>query len=147
MKKLFNFFLFAIIVMVSGSSAYAQNNNPKKKRISREELAVKQAKYITSEMALDDATAAKFEEAYCNFQREVWALGPRGGRKTNQANGQTMEQRLEHSQRILDLRKKYYKIYQGFMTERQIDQAYRLEKRMKNRIQNKAKNINKRKRM
>lgn len=144
MKKLFKIFLFAMIFMVGGTTAFAQNGNKKKARMNREELAIKQAKYITGEMALDDATAAKFEETYCSYQREVWAFGPRGGKGAKQAGGQTMEQRLEHSQKILDLRKKYYKIYQGFMTERQIDQAYKLEKRLMNRMKNRAQNRNKR---
>lgn len=146
MKKLFKIFLFAMIFMVGGSMAFAQNGNKKKARMNREELAIKQAKYITTEMALDDATAAKFEETYCSYQREVWALGPRGGKNAKQSGEPTMEQRLEHSQKILDLRKKYYKIYQGFMTERQIDQAFKLEKRLINRMKNKAQNRNNRRR-
>mgnify|MGYP000010876396 CR=1 FL=1 len=144
MKNLFKFFLFVMIFMMGGSTVLAQKGNKKKTRVNREELAIKQAKYITGEMALDDATATKFEEAYCSYQREVWALGPRGGKAAKRSGGITMEQRLEHSQKILDLRRKYYKIYQGFMTERQIDQAFKLEKRLMNRMMNRAHNKNKR---
>ena len=65
-------------------------------------------------------------ETYCQYQREVWALGSR--------KGLTTEQRLERSQKILDLRKKYYHIYKGFLTEQQIDKAYKLEKKLLDRM-------------
>lgn len=94
--------------------------------MSREELATKQAQYIAHELALDESTTNKYVETYCQYQREIWALGPR--------KGLTTEQRLERSQKILDLRKKYYHIYSGFLSEQQIDKAYKLEKKLLDRM-------------
>lgn len=124
MKQLFRLILIAIIVVASGATAIAQNNGGQ--RLSREELATKQAQYIAQELALDESTTNKYVETYCQYQREVWALGSR--------KGLTTEQRLERSQKILDLRKKYYHIYSGFLTEPQLDKAYKLEKRLLDRM-------------
>lgn len=124
MKQLFRLILIAIIVVASGATAIAQNNGGQ--LLSREELATKQAQYIAQELALDESTTNKYVETYCQYQREVWALGSR--------KGLTTEQRLERSQKILDLRKKYYHIYSGFLTEPQLDKAYKLEKRLLDRM-------------
>lgn len=124
MKQLFRVILIAVMTLASGATAVAQNNSGQ--RLSREELATKQAQYIAHELALDESTTNKYVETYCRYQCEVWALGPR--------KGLTTEQRLERSQKILDLRKKYYYIYRGFLSEQQIDKAYRLEKKLLDRM-------------
>lgn len=124
MKQLFRVVLIAIMIVASGATAVAQNNSGQ--RLSREELATKQAQYIAHELALDESTTNKYVETYCQYQREVWALGSR--------KGLTTEQRLDCSQKILDLRKKYYHIYSGFMTEPQLDKAYKLEKKLLDRM-------------
>lgn len=133
MTKLLRTILIAIIVVASGTAAMAQADSGQ--RLSREELATKQAQYIARELALDEPTTNKYVETYCQYQREVWALGSR--------KGLTTEQRLERSQKILDLRKKYYHIYSGFLTEQQIDKAYKLEKKLLDRMgKNKGKRKN-----
>ncbi len=133
MKQLFRIILIAIMIVASGATAVAQNNSGQ--RLSREELATKQAQYIAKELALDESTTNKYVETYCQYQRDVWALGSR--------KGLTTEQRLERSQKILDLRKKYYHIYSGFLSEQQIDKAYKLEKKLLDRMgRNKGKRNN-----
>lgn len=124
MKQLFRVILIAIMIVASGATAVSQNNTGQ--RLSREELATKQAQYIARELALDESTTNKYVETYCQYQREIWALGPR--------KGLTTEQRLDRSQKILDLRKKYYHIYSGFLSEQQIDKAYKLEKKLLDRM-------------
>lgn len=124
MKQLFRVILIAIMIVASGATAVAQNNTGQ--RLSREELATKQAQYIAHELALDESTTNKYVETYCQYQREIWALGPR--------KGLTTEQRLDRSQKILDLRKKYYHIYSGFLSEQQIYKAYKLEKKLLDRM-------------
>lgn len=124
MTKLLRILLVAIMVMASGAAAMAQASGSQ--RLSREELAAKQAQYIAHELALDQSTTDKYVETYCQYQREVWALGSR--------KGLTVGQRLERSQQILDLRKKYYHIYSEFLTEQQIDKAYKLERKLLDRM-------------
>lgn len=130
MKQLLQTVLIAIMIMASGATFMAQADNNQK--LSREDLAVKQAQYIAHELALDETTSNKYVETYCQYQQELWNMGPR--------KSLTTEQRFERSQQILDLRKKYYKKYQTFMTDQQIDQAYKLEKRLMNRLKNNSKN-------
>lgn len=133
MKQLLQTIIIAIIVMASGMSAMAQANSSQ--RLSRKELAVKQAQYIARELAFDKSNTDKYVETFCQYRDEVWALGPR--------KNLTTEQRLERSQQILDLRKKYNTIYRGFLTEQQLDRAYKLEKRLLNRMgKNKSKSRN-----
>ena len=133
MKQLLQTIIIAIVVMASGMSAMAQANS--NQRLSRKELAVKQAQYIARELAFDKSNTDKYVETFCQYRNEVWALGPR--------KNLTTEQRLERSQQILDLRKKYNTIYRGFLTEQQLDRAYKLEKRLLNRMgKNKSKSKN-----
>lgn len=133
MKQLLQIIIIAIVVMASGMSAMAQANSSQ--RLSRKELAVKQAQYIARELAFDKSNTDKYVETFCQYRNEVWALGPR--------KNLTTEQRLERSQQILDLRKKYNTIYRGFLTEQQLDRAYKLEKRLLNRMgKNKSKSRN-----
>ena len=134
MKTILRTLLVAITVMMCATAAMAQANDGK--RLSREELAVNQAKYIAHELALDEATTNKYVETYCAYQKEVWALGPR--KDLND------EQRLERSQKVLDLRKKYLAIYRGFLTETQVDRAYRLEKKILDRMRKKNARMRKR---
>ncbi len=137
MKQLLQTIIIAIVVMASGMSAMAQANSSQ--RLSRKELAVKQAQYIARELAFDKSNTDKYVETFCQYRNEVWALGPR--------KNLTTEQRLERSQQILDLRKKYNTIYRGFLTEQQLDRAYKLEKRLLNRMgKNKSKSRNHKKR-
>lgn len=124
MKKYFQIIIIALTVLVCGMTASAQTTSGQ--RLPREELAVEQAKYIAKELALDEATTQKYVETYCQYQRELWALGPR--------RGLTTEQRLERSQQILDLRKKYNAIYRGFLSEQQLDKAYKYEKLLIDRM-------------
>ena len=133
MKQLLQTIIIAIVVMASGMSAMAQANSSQ--RLSRKELAVKHAQYIARELAFDKSNTDKYVETFCQYRNEVWALGPR--------KNLTTEQRLERSQQILDLRKKYNTIYRGFLTEQQLDRAYKLEKRLLNRMgKNKSKSRN-----
>lgn len=133
MKQLLQIILIAIVVMANGMATMAQANS--RLRLSREELAVKQAQYIARELAFDKSTTDKYVKTYYQYQHEVWALGSR--------KGLTTKQRLERSQQILDLRKKYNTIYSGFLTEQQLDKAYKIEKKLLDRIgKNKPKNKN-----
>ena len=133
MQQLLQTIIIAIVVMASGMSAMAQANSSQ--RLSRKELAVKQAQYIARELAFDKSNTDKYVETFCQYRNEVWALGPR--------KNLTTEQRLERSQQILDLRKKYNTLYRGFLTEQQLDRAYKLEKRLLNRMgKNKSKSRN-----
>ena len=132
MKTIFKTIIAASVAVLMSMTLSAQPNG---KKISREELAVKQAEHISTELAFDDATSKKFQETYCNFQRELWTLGPSLKKQQSEnPSEEEMKQRFERSQKILDLRKKYYDIYSTFLSQKQISRVYEIERGMMRRL-------------
>lgn len=122
----------AVVAIFMSISLSAQDNA---RRISREELAVKQAEHISETLAFDKATSDRFKDVYCCFQKELWELGPSLGKQQSEnPSEEDMKQRFERSQKILDLRKKYYDIYSTFLTQKQISRVYEIERDMMRRL-------------
>ena len=136
MKSSFRILLLAMAMTTFCISTYAQKDN--RQRMTREQLAETQAKYIVKEMTMDDVTAKKFTATFCQFQKEIWALGPRPRKESSSCSDaetkQIIADRFAHSQKILDLRKKYYAEYCKFLTQKQIERVYKLERRMINHL-------------
>lgn len=147
MKNFIRIMMTVMLTAVISLNAAAQDQ--KKQRMTREQLAEVQARRIANDMAFDDATSRKFIDTYTSCQKEIWALGPRMGRKgpknnqpmTDEETEKAIKQRFEHSQKMLDIREKYYGEYSKFLTPKQIQRVYQLEKQMMNRL---AKNRGKR---
>ena len=139
MKSIIKILLFVILSVCCVEVANAQNGG---QRISREQLAEVQAKYIAEEVGMDDTTSVRFIDVYCQFQREIWTLGPRPRqmrRSMDEADAErATKERFAHSQKILDIRQKYYGIYSKFLTQKQIQRVYELEAQMMERLRNKA---------
>ena len=74
MKNLLKINLMAILVLAFCAIGTAQD---RQQRMSREQLAEKQAKHIAHELAFDETTTQKFVETFCAYQQEMWALGPK----------------------------------------------------------------------
>ena len=141
MKKIVTMMVLTIAMLTVSMNLAAQENQNKKQRMSREQLAEAQAKHIAHDLALDDATSQKFVKAFCDYQKEVWALGPRthgkNGKKAEMTDDEVekaIKERMERSQKILDLREKYYKEYNKFLTPKQIQRVYDLEKQTMKRL-------------
>lgn len=147
MKKIFRILLFAMAMTTFCANTYAQKNN--KQRMTREQLAETQAKYIAQEMGMDDTTTEKFVATFCQFQKEIWKLGPRPKRKvqgrTDAETEQAIKKRFDHSQKILNLRQKYYEEYSKFLSQQQIVRVYELEKKMMDRLYHRSQKKTKRK--
>ena len=145
MKKLVLRLIMAMCMMtISSTIANAQTVKPEvqktqRQRMTREQLAETQARHICSELALDEEKSTKFCTEYSNYMKELWAIGPRTTKRQRaemtdaQAEAQTKID-FERSQKILDLRQKYYKRYSTFLTQRQIQRVYEIEKQMRNRL-------------
>lgn len=134
MKNLLKINLLAVLVLFLCTMATAQD---KQQRMSREQLAEKQAKHIAHELALDEITTRQFVETYCAYQQEMWALGPRHNAKAENEEEaeQAIKERFERSQQLLDLREKYYEEYSKFLTQKQIQRVYELERQAMNRLE------------
>ncbi len=132
MKTIFKTIIAASVAILMSMTLSAQ---PSGKKLSREELAIKQAEHISEALAFDKATGDRFKEVYCNFQKELWELGPSlGKQRSDNPSEEEMKQRFERSQKILDLRKKYYDIYSTFLTQKQISRVYEIERDMMRRL-------------
>lgn len=129
MKNLLKINLMAILVLAFCIMGTAQD---KQQRMSREQLAEKQAKHIALELSFDEATTQQFVETFCAYQQEVWALGPKPEKEpTNDEEAeQAIKERFERSQQILDIRQKYYGEYKKFLTPLQIQQVYKMERQV-----------------
>ena len=135
MKRIINFLLLAVMAVVFAGQANAQST---RQRMTREQLAETQANNIAKRMNFDGDVKEKFVNTYCQFQKELWTVAPKRRQKGKSGERQTsensIEQRFDRSQKILDLRKKYYKKYSEFLSQDQIAQVYKIEKQMMNRL-------------
>ena len=137
MNELRKTIIIALALITSVLTLQAQVSE--KQRMTREQLAEKQAQHIAHDLELDDATTAKFVATYHEYQKELWAIGPRPKRvkgetqSEEQAEAQ-MQQKFARSQRILDLREKYYKKYSTFLTQLQIQRVYEIERSMRKKL-------------
>ena len=121
--------LVAILSIASSTMAMAQKQDGDKKRLSREQLAEKMARNIAKKLAFNDAQTQKFVDAYSRQQKEIWALG-------ENKHPQNVQERLDRSEKILSIRKKYYKEYATFLSQEQVNRVYELEQRqMKQMLQ------------
>ena len=138
MKKFLGMMMMVVMMMTVTANVCAQT--PKQKqRLSREQLAEVQAKHIAHDLGLDDKTSSKFIDTYTQCQKEVWALGPRPHHKkgdvvSDAQTEQMLKQRFEMSEKILDIRQKYYKKYSQFLTQLQIQRVYEIERQMMKRF-------------
>lgn len=143
MKSIIRLLLLVVSLTAFCSTVSAQGS---KQRLTREQLAAAQAKHIANEMTMDDATSQRFIETFCQFQREIWALGPRPKQPhrqmTDEETEQALKARFAHSQKILNLRQKYYTIYSEFLTQKQIRRVYELERQMMERLSKRDRRTN-----
>ena len=145
MEKIIRTLLLAVMMTACCVTTNAQDKG--KQRISREQLAEAQARHIAQQLAFDDETTAKFVDTYSRCQKEVWSLAPRkrvgkGASKNDRETEEAIEERFDRSQKLLNIRKKYYKEYSKFLTPKQIQRVYSIEKNMMKRL---GKNANRRK--
>ena len=143
MKNIIRLLLLVVSLTAFSGAVSAQN---RKQHLTREQLAEVQAKHIAKEMAMDKATSQRFIKTFCQFQRDIWALGPRPkqshSQMTDEETGQALKARFAHSRKILDLRQKYYAIYSEFLTQKQIQHVYELERQMMERLSKRSRRAN-----
>lgn len=137
MKRFIQTLAIAIIMIASCATTFAQQPN-RQQQVSREQLAEKEAKYIAHELAFSETVTEKFVTTYSNCKKEIWALGPRQrsnrqGSMSEQENEDHIKQRFAMSEKILNIRQKYYKEYSKFLTQAQIERVYEQERKIMNR--------------
>lgn len=135
MRNIIKLLLVVVATMVICGPLSAQND---RHRISREQLAEIQAKHIAEEAGMDEATAKRFVETYCQYQQEIWAISPRYKRQerslSDEESEEILKERFAHRQKVLDIQQKYYALYSQFLTQKQILQVNESEKQMMRRL-------------
>ena len=129
--------ILTLMLVFTAFGTQAQNA---KQRMSREQMAETQAKHIAADLNLTGKTYDRFVETYENYKKELWQTVPKC-RKKNCRNSETEEQaaekmrkRFERSQKVLDIRNKYYQEFSKFLTQKQIEQMYEKERKMMKRL-------------
>lgn len=135
MRYIIKLLLVVVAAMAICGPLSAQND---RHRISREQLAEVQAKHIAEEAGMDEATTKRFVETYCQYQQEIWAIGPRykrqGSSLSDEESEEILKERFAHRQKVLDIQQKYYALYSQFLTQKQILQVNESEKQMMRRL-------------
>lgn len=131
--------ILALVMLFGTTSLMAQTDKANQQTARREQLAKAQAQYIAGQLGLDNATRDKYVNTFMDYQKELWAIGRKpvqhkGKELTDAEVKQNMENRFEHSEKILALRKKYYEKYSQFLTPQQIERAYKLERQSLKRL-------------
>ena len=164
MKKTFFITLLALMMSAGCNTATAQQQDNEKQRterakqrtdkerqrMTREQLAERQARYIASSIALDEETTEKYVRTFCEYQKEVWALrSDRKGKRQAEMSESDIEkninEKFDREEKLLAIRKKYYREYSKFMTQRQIQRAYELEKKATGHLVKRKANMQNRK--
>lgn len=127
-----------LLLMISAIGANAQDA---RQRMSREQMAETQARHIAADLGLDGSTYDRFVETYKKYKNELWQTAPKRNRKEGRKASETEEQaaekmrlRFERSQKVLDIRNKYYHEFSKFLTQKQIEQMYDKEHKMMERL-------------
>lgn len=133
-----------------GKEQTKQRMDRQRQRMTREELAERQARYIAQSIALDEETTEKYVSTFCEYQKEVWALrSDRKGKKQAEMSESEIEKNIndnfDYTEKLLAIRKKYYKIYSKFMTQRQIQRAYEMERKAMGHLAKRKANMKDRK--
>ena len=107
MKTIMKLWLVAALMLMGTATISAQNN--KRQRLTREELADKQARHIAQTIAQQQTEAEAKQDIALQFER---------------------------SEKLLQIRQKYYAEYSKFLTQNQIKRVYVLERQMMKRLAN-----------
>ena len=137
MKRIIRIMALAMFTVCMSIGAYAQDKQKKEgNRMSVEQLAELRSKRIAQTLALDDATAEKFTTTFCACQKDMYAAnkamkenkGKKRSEMTDAEIDTMLKDRFKQSRKLLDLREKYYGEYRKFLSARQVQRVYKLEK-------------------
>lgn len=110
----------------------AQPGRPRPEDLNDEEFVRMQARDMAAWLQLDEESNGVFVDTYSAFRLEINALvsktRPEGKRAESEDEiDKTLQQNFEVSEKILEIRKRYYSIFKGFLKPSQIQQMYRHE--------------------
>ncbi len=151
------FFTVCIALLIGSQVAlFAQETKkPERKRPTQEQMLQMQCNHIIKALALDDATAAKFAPVYKKYMEALRSVRKMGQPEKAQkkAGGDNVEKdknlknrpvpkplptdaeveaaikaRFAQSRKMLDIREQYYNEFRKFLSPKQIQKMYNMEK-------------------
>lgn len=144
-------FLMVLVALFMGSQValFAQEKKEgraERRHFNKEEMQEMQCNQIIKGLALDDATAAKFAPVYKKYMEEMSETRNMNARKkadnkvaadkqtpkpvlTDAEMDQNIKARFAQSRKMLDIREKYYGEFRKFLSPKQIQKMYNMEKR------------------
>lgn len=104
-----------------------------RKRPNMEQLTKMQASRISQSLGLDDKTSQKFIETFCQCRKEMGATRTHHQKKkraemTDAEVDKAIKADFAQGRKLLDIREKYYKAYSKFLTPKQIQRVYDMER-------------------
>lgn len=140
------FMVCIALLMGSQVALFAQEaKKPERKRPTQEQIQQMQCNQIIKALTLDDATAAKFTPVYTKYMEEMRAVrrmgqperadkkveGSRPAPKPMPTDAEveaSIKARFAQSRKMLDIREKYYNEFRKFLSPKQIQKMYNMEK-------------------
>lgn len=144
-------FLMVLVALFMGSQValFAQEKKEGKaerRHFNKEQMQEMQCNQIIKGLALDDATAAKFAPVYKKYMEEMNETRNMNVRRkadnkvaadkqapkpvpTDAEVEQAIKARFAQSRKMLDIREKYYGEFRKFLSPKQIQKMYNMEKR------------------
>lgn len=104
-----------------------------RKRPNMEQFTQMQATRISQSLGLDDKTSKKFIETFCNCRKEMAATRPPRPHKkrtemTDAEVDKAIKANFKQGRKLLDIREKYYAAYSKFLSPKQIQRVYDMER-------------------
>ena len=139
MTNKMKYLLVACLMMIASTcmAMVQQPEDGKKpgegKRPNMEQLTKMQATRISQALGLDDKTSQKFITTFCQCRKEMGATRPRHQHKkraemTDAEVDKAIKADFAQGRKLLCIREKYYKAYSKFLTPKQIQRVYDMER-------------------
>jgi len=132
--------IFVIFLMLSVTAfVNAQPGRFRPEMMSDDELISMQTKDLAMWLNLKGSTEEKFIREYAAFRKEISAVAKTAGSPRNAESEEEIEKALLNnfavSEKILEIRKKYYYVFRKFMEPSQVMLMYHLENESGKRMQ------------
>ena len=146
-------FLLVLVLFAFGMQSPVSAQNNKKANIERrannklnsEQRIDRQTKFVADKLMLEENKNVQFTSLYKKYLTEMkgcqsqWRtryarLGKKAGELTDKEIEMRIEGRFAQAHKILDIREKYYNEFKKFLNPRQIQEMYKAEKSLQNKV-------------
>ena len=126
--------MLAAALTLGAQERNRQSNGEQRHMPSPEEMIKFETQRMVKELALDDATAAKFTPVYTEFRNDLNAAMKTAPKLPQNPTDAQIEEsilaKFEISRQVLDIREAYYPEFRKILTPRQLQKIYDTERRM-----------------